>query len=155
MSKAIKTKGSLERRDVQLTFGETNTLSTSYGPFGYSASATDGTYIDTGNTDLEGMGVAVRCSTGITASGSPSATVVSVKLSGSANKGSSWSTIGEWTADVSALGTSAEALVFPIPRGYGDLPLLKLEAKVTFTGGTTPAVTAGKLYGWIDAYGAE
>lgn len=152
MSRAIKTKGTLDRADVMLDFGETNTLSTSAGPFGYGANHTDGTYIDTGNTDLEGAGIAVQASTGITASGSPTGTKVTVALSGSSDNGSNWSEIASWDIDSSALATTAAPVVLPIPRGYADLPLLKLTAKVTFTGGTTPAVTAGKLKAWIDTY---
>ena len=152
MSKAVKTKGSLDRRDTVLTFGETNTLSTSAGPFGYGANHTDGTYIDTGDTDLEGMGIAVQGVEAITASGSPSATTVTVALSGSADKGSNWSEIASWSAAAADFGSAIAPKVFPIPRGYGDLPLLKLTAKVTFTGGTTPAVTAGKLKAWVDTY---
>lgn len=150
---SIKTKGSLARRDVCLTFGKTNTLSTSNGPFGYSASTTDGTFIDTGKNDLEGAGIIVELDTAITASGSPTATTVVITLSGSSDSGSTWAQIEKWERPSSDFAVGSPVML-GIPRGYADKPLLKLEAKVVFTGGTTPAVTAGKLNAFIDAYGA-
>lgn len=147
---SIKTVGSLDRQDAILTFGSTGTLSTSAVPFGYTASFTDGVRIDTGDTDLEGMTVVINTEEAITASGSPSATAVVIEMKAYDSAGSSVTVFKQTFASTDFV--VGKPVTIGIPRNYGNKTILALTADVDFTGGTTPAVTAGKLYAYIDCY---
>lgn len=144
-TKAIQSGVHLGRQDVMLNFGATNTMSaaTTY-PCGYSAAATDGTRLDLGNTDLEGMSVIFHVEEAITGTGTVKATF---KVSVSNDNGANWDEIAASPAIAAAQLTAAKEFAVSIPRGHVQGNLMK--AEVT-TAGTT--ITGGKVSAYVDTY---
>lgn len=134
----------LDRQDKYLEFGATNTMSaaTTY-PCGYSASATDGTFLDLGKGDLEGMSIIFHVDAAVTGTGTVTATF---KVAVSDDK-STWTEVAASPAIGSANLTADKEFAVAIPRGSAKGKYMK--ATVT-TAGTT--ITAGKVSAYVDAY---
>lgn len=142
-TKAIQSGAHLDRQDVALTFGATNAMSAAATyPCGYTAGATDGTYLDLGNTDLEGMSVIFHVEEAITGSGAKAVFKVSV----SNNGGSNWEEIAASPSIAAANLTAAKEFAVPIPRGHAQGNLMKAEVVASGT------VSGGKVSAYVDCY---
>lgn len=137
---AYKSEVHLDRQDVMLMFGATNNItSAATYPCGYAAGATDGTYLDLGNTDLEGMSVIFHCDTDF------DGTNATFKVSVSDDK-STWKEIAASPAIVAANLKEGKEYAVAIPRGHEQGQFMK--ATVTTTG----TATKGKVSAYVDTY---
>ena len=99
--------------------------------------------IQPGGDDYSTMWVAALVDTAFTTSGSPSAATIAVKLqTDSASNFSSAVTLEERTINI-ATAKKGDVIAFKLPLGLKKY--VRCYFDVTLTGGTTPAITAGKL----------
>ena len=99
--------------------------------------------IQPGGDDYSTMWVAALVDTAFTTSGSPSGATIAVKLqTDSASNFSSAVTLEERTIDI-ATAKKGDIVAFKLPLGLKKY--VRCYFDVTLTGGTTPAITAGKL----------
>ena len=95
--------------------------------------------------DYSTMWVAILVDTAFTTSGSPSAATIEAKLQTTAASDSDFSTptvLASRTINI-ASANKGDVIAFRLPIGMKDK--VRLYFDVTLTGGTTPAITAGKL----------
>lgn len=99
--------------------------------------------VELGGDDYSTTWVAALVDTAFTTSGSPSAATVKVQLqTDSASNFSSAVTLEERTIDI-ATAKKGDVVAFKLPLGLKKY--VRCYFDVTLTGGTTPAITAGKL----------
>ena len=99
--------------------------------------------IQPGGDDYSTSWVVALVDTAFTTSGSPSAATVKVQLqTDSASNFSSAVTLEERTIDI-ATAKKGDVVAFKLPLGLKKY--VRCYFDVTLTGGTTPAITAGKL----------
>lgn len=126
---AFKSEVHLDRSDVMLTFGATNTITTAATyPCGYAAGATDGTFLDLGDTDLEGMSVIFHVEEDF------DGTNATCKVSVSDDK-STWKEIAASPVVLAANLKAGKEIAVSIPRGHEQGRFMK--ATVTTTGTAT------------------
>lgn len=148
---ALQSQASIGMPDKMLHFGSVDTLTSGTAkPFGYTSTATDGVRLDLGSTDLEGMGVVVRCDTALTGTGTTS-NVAKFEVQVSSDNGSNWATIAEKTV-VAADALATKQWHLPIPRGHVQGNLMRVICTATATGGDTPAISTGKFTAWVDTF---
>ena len=140
---AIMSGVHLDRQDEMLKFGATNAMAASGTyPCGYAADHTDGTYLDLGDTDLEGMSVIFHVDTALTGTGAKATFKVSV----SNDNGSNWTEIAASPEIVAANLTVDKEYAVVIPRGHVQGNLMK--ATVVAAG----TVATGKVSAYVDTY---
>ena len=137
---ALKDAIGLERQDAMLSFGSTGAISAGTIPFGKTTANEDGTYLDLGNTDLEGMAVVVNFTTGVTGSGTGT-----INVSVSNDSGSSWTVIATSGAIAASKLTEGAQFNVPIPRGHEQGNLMKVELVAV-------SLTAGEAEAYVDTY---
>jgi len=99
--------------------------------------------VQPGGDDYSTTWVAALVDTAFTTSGSPSAATVKVQLqTDTASNFSSAVTLEERTIDI-ATAKKGDVVAFKLPLGLKKY--VRCYFDVTLTGGTTPAITAGKL----------
>lgn len=99
--------------------------------------------VELGGDDYSTTWVAALVDTAFTTSGSPSAATIKVQVqTDSASNFSSAVTLEERTIDI-ATAKKGDVVAFKLPLGLKKY--VRCYFDVTLTGGTTPAITAGKL----------
>lgn len=99
--------------------------------------------LEPGGDDYSTMWVAALVDTAFTTSGSPSAATIAVKLqTDSASNFSSAVDLETRTIDI-ATAKKGDVIAFRLPLGMKKY--IRVYFDVMLTGGTTPAITAGKL----------
>lgn len=141
-TKAIMSEVHLDRQDEMLKFGATAAITSAKTyPCGVSAAYADGTVLDLGNTDLEGMSVIFHVDEAINAG------TATFKLSvGDTADGSTWTEIASSPSVAAASLTANKEFAVAIPRGHVQGQYLK--ATVVATG----SPTAGKVSAYVDCY---
>lgn len=126
--------------DNTLMFADAQTVTAdAAGTVGGSASV-----LQLGGDDYSRMWVAILVDTAFTTSGSPSAATIVAKLqtSNDSTFSDGVEVLAEKTINI-ATAAKGDIVAFRLPLGFKKYARIYFD--VTLTGGTTPAITAGKL----------